>query len=323
MKTPLISIIVPVYNASNFIWRCLDSLLNQTYKNIEIVCIDDWSKDDSLEIISDYSKKDKRFVVISQKNQWAWIARNNWIKIANWNFITFVDSDDALEYDALEEIVNFLSEDTDIIISWIKIVDNNWKFFRTRIPDEKQWIYIELKFTSTQFKLYRRDLLISNNIGFWSCKIHEDLLFNVKAFSLTNKIKILSSAKYLNYQKCNPEWLTSNMKNELCNQEIISDLLRKIIDTLLYYKKYHTKTISFFSLKILIQDVFCYNSPKNINDIYIKNYKYIEKQLWKIWFYWQRWEEFKINFIINVFIFLTKFRLTNIIFWLKIKLLDK
>ena len=120
----LISIIIPIYNSEKFILRCLDSLINQTYNNIEIICVDDWSKDNSLGLINDYKGKDNRIVIISQKNQWAGIARNNWIKIANWDFITFVDSDDALELDAIEEMVKCLDEDTDIIISWIKIINN-------------------------------------------------------------------------------------------------------------------------------------------------------------------------------------------------------
>lgn len=323
MKNSLISIIVPVYNASQFIWRCLDSLLWQTYKNIEIVLIDDWSKDNSLDIINEYKNGDNRIIVISQKNQWAWIARNNGIKISTWDFITFVDSDDALESDAIGEMVKYLNKNTDIIISWIKRVDKDWNIFEECIPNKDWWLWMELKFTATQFKLYKRDLLINNNIEFWSCKIHEDLLFNIKAYSLTNNIKILPSAKYLNYQHCSSESLTLNMKNEICNWEVVWQLINNIVFIFTEQKKFNQEMSRFFVLKTLIQDILIYKSDNNTKKIYLDNYKFIEKYLWKIWFYRQKWETFSINFIINFFVFFTKIRAIGIILWLKKIVLDR
>ena len=320
MNNLIISIIIPIYNSENFIWRCLDSLINQTYKNIEIICVDDWSKDKSLNIVNNYKDKDNRIFVISQKNQWAGIARNNWIKIANWDFI---DSDDALELNAVEEMVRCLDEDTDIIISWIKIMNNVKNTIKLYIPQKKDWVWNELKFTATVFKLYRCKLIVDNDIKFWECKIHEDVIFSINAFSATDKIKILSKAWYINYQACNPHSLTVNIKNEILQESTISELLSNLTKIFLKYKKYDIKIMRFFLLKTLIQDVLFFKAWDDLADIYITNYKFIEKHLWKIWFYRQNWAAFPLNFIINFFVFCTKIRVIGVVLRLKRKVLDR
>lgn len=319
----LISIIIPIYNSEKFILRCLDSLINQTYNNIEIICVDDWSKDNSLGLINDYKGKDNRIVIISQKNQWAGIARNNWIKIANWDFITFVDSDDALELDAIEEMVKCLDEDTDIIISWIKIINNVKNTIKLYIPQKKDWIWNELKFTATVFKLYRRKLIEDNNIKFGECKIHEDVIFSINAFSATDKINILSKSWYINYQACNPNSLSMSMGKYILKDDMISSLLNNLMKILLKYKKYNIKTMRFFLSKTLIQDVLFFKAWNDLTDIYITNYKFIERHLWKIWFYRQNWASFPINFVINFFVFCTKIRVIGVFLRLKRKFLDK
>ncbi len=319
----LISIIIPIYNSEKFILRCLDSLINQTYNNIEIICVDDWSKDNSLGLINDYKGKDNRIVIISQKNQWAGIARNNWIKIANWDFITFVDSDDALELDAIEEMVKCLDEDTDIIISWIKIINNVKNTIKLYIPQKKDWIWNELKFTATVFKLYRRKLIEDNNIKFGECKIHEDVIFSINAFSATDKINTLSKSWYINYQACNPNSLSMSMGKYILKDDMISSLLNNLMKILLKYKKYNIKTMRFFLSKTLIQDVLFFKAWNDLTDIYITNYKFIERHLWKIWFYRQNWASFPINFVINFFVFCTKIRVIGVFLRLKRKFLDK
>ena len=319
----LISIIIPIYNSEKFILRCLDSLINQTYNNIEIICVDDWSKDNSLGLINDYKGKDNRIVIISQKNQWAGIARNNWIKIANWDFITFVDSDDALELDAIEEMVKCLNEDTDIIISWIKIINNVKNTIKLYIPQKKDWIWNELKFTATVFKLYRRKLIEDNNIKFGECKIHEDVIFSINAFSATDKINTLSKSWYINYQACNPNSLSMSMGKYILKDDMISSLLNNLMKILLKYKKYNIKTMRFFLSKTLIQDVLFFKAWNDLTDIYITNYKFIERHLWKIWFYRQNWASFPINFVINFFVFCTKIRVIGVFLRLKRKFLDK
>ena len=97
-----VSVIIPVYNVEKYLRQCLDSVLNQTLKEIEIICVDDGSTDASLDILREYERKDSRVKALCQKNQYAGVARNNGIKIAQGKYLVFLDSDDFFERDLLE-----------------------------------------------------------------------------------------------------------------------------------------------------------------------------------------------------------------------------
>lgn len=105
-EKPLISIIVPVYNTGEYLSRCLDSILNQTYKNIEVIIIDDGSTDDSLKIIREYAKRNSAIKYFTQNNSGQATARNKGIKYADGEYIMFVDSDDYVSNDFCEVAYN-------------------------------------------------------------------------------------------------------------------------------------------------------------------------------------------------------------------------
>ena len=105
-KEKLISVIVPVYNVEQHIHKCIDSIINQTYKNLEIILVDDGSPDKCPKICDEYAKKDKRIKVIHQKNKGVSVARNNGIKKAIGEWITFVDADDWLEENYCRTLIN-------------------------------------------------------------------------------------------------------------------------------------------------------------------------------------------------------------------------
>lgn len=106
----LVSIIVPVYNIEKYIGNCIDSLVSQTYENLEIICIDDGSKDKSAEIIREYCKKDSRIVYVYQDNAGVSTARNRGLDIARGKYIMFADGDDYLHYQAVEILYNCIAE---------------------------------------------------------------------------------------------------------------------------------------------------------------------------------------------------------------------
>lgn len=105
-----VSIVIPIYNVEKYINRCLDSLINQTYKNIEIICVNDGSKDNSLQILKEYQKKDNRIIIIDKMNAGVSSARNDAIRKSTGSYITFVDADDWLELDAIESLYNTMRE---------------------------------------------------------------------------------------------------------------------------------------------------------------------------------------------------------------------
>jgi len=103
---PLISVIVPVYNAEEFIRKCLDSIINQTYRNLEVILVDDGSPDKSGKICDDYSLEDSRIKVIHQQNQGLSLARNNGMSMATGDFFAFVDSDDYIDADMFKILLD-------------------------------------------------------------------------------------------------------------------------------------------------------------------------------------------------------------------------
>ena len=115
MKNPKISIIIPVYNTQEYLPKCLDTLVNQTYSNLEIICVDDGSTDESLRILNEYAAKDSRIIVHSQKNGGASIARNYGLNIATGDYVSFIDSDDWVYLTLYQSFVDAISSADKII----------------------------------------------------------------------------------------------------------------------------------------------------------------------------------------------------------------
>jgi glycosyltransferase involved in cell wall biosynthesis len=113
---PLISIIIPVYNVEKYLSECLDSIMNQTFSDIEIICINDGSTDNSLAYLEKYSQKGSRVIVINQENKGQAVARNIGIKAAKGKYVLFVDSDDWIAQNSCETLLSYLTEDIDLII---------------------------------------------------------------------------------------------------------------------------------------------------------------------------------------------------------------
>ena len=111
----ILSVIIPVYNAAGFLPRCLDSLCGQTYSNLEMICVDDGSTDNSAAILDAYAAKDDRIKVIHQENAGVSAARNVGLAVASGDFVTFVDADDWLEPDAYEKVIAHMEEGVDMV----------------------------------------------------------------------------------------------------------------------------------------------------------------------------------------------------------------
>ena len=127
-NTSLITIIVPVYNAKKYLHDCIESILSQTYHNLEIILIDDGSTDGSEKFVDDYAKSDKRIKVVHQKNMGLSSARNTGLKHATGKYITFVDSDDRIEPNMIENLFNALIDSqADIAICSFKEIYPNGK----------------------------------------------------------------------------------------------------------------------------------------------------------------------------------------------------
>ncbi len=205
-----ISIIVPVYNTADFLPRCLDSIINQTYKNIEVIAVDDGSSDNSLEVLYKYAKQYPQIRVIHQENAGVTVARIRGINEANGAWIGFVDSDDYIEPDMYFVLLNnALLHNADISHCGYRMVFNDGRvnFFyntnQTIVQDNEKGIIDLLEGTMVEpglcNKLFRKDLLHKavNNSNFdKSIKINEDLLLNFFIFNHSHKSVFLDICPY-------------------------------------------------------------------------------------------------------------------------------
>lgn len=184
--TPKISFIIPVYNVEEYLGQCLDSVLAQSYENFEAICIDDGSTDSSLNILKKYEKKDKRIKIISQKNQGVSVARNAGLDAARGEYISFVDSDDAIDAEFIKTMLTALEENPQADFAWVDVQKGSElkkcdsKKAQAKIYNHIFSHYLKRKkpkvLSSIWNKLYRRELL--SNIRFPpNISIGEDLVF--------------------------------------------------------------------------------------------------------------------------------------------------
>lgn len=203
-----VSIVVPVYNTGKKLKICLDSIINQTYKNFEVILINDGSTDNSGQICDYYSNTDSRFIVIHKQNEGVSVARNIGINLASGYYLVFVDSDDKIKPNMLEKmVINLENSQADVLISGITFVQNN-KILSEKIPESsgvagtQVWEYIS-KVDSDLYgyvsnKLYKLDIIKKYNIYFdKNRKIQEDLDFAIRVFSKCNTFYLLQESYYL------------------------------------------------------------------------------------------------------------------------------
>lgn len=233
-----VSIIVPVFNADKYLDKCLNSLTNQTYKDIEIILINDGSTDKSENIINEYKKIDNRIKVIEQKNQGCMISRLNGIKNANGEYCMFVDSDDWIEENTVESLTRMIMLTKADLIKFRFIYEPSKKEQETYI-DEKEVLFTgerkrELYYTfmttarlnNLANQIVKTNLFEINNNDFKK-KINqgEDFMINIQLFFKAEKILITNDI-YYHYLK-NEDSITNNMNT--------SKIIKNIEDLLYVY----------------------------------------------------------------------------------------
>lgn len=233
MSSPLISVIIPVYNVEKYLKECLDSVLNQTLRNIEVICVDDESTDNSLAILREYEKLDQRIIVIQQQNSGAGVARNKGINIARGDYLSFLDSDDWYPNNQiLEKLYNNAKRENMLISGGSVILWNGDKKI-TRFNDslkgnvfEKEGIinYIDYQYDyAYQRFIYSRKMLIENAVYFPPYRRFQDPPFFVKAMIVSSKFYAISEPTYCyRYTPKHIEW----------NEKKVLDLIEGLIDNL-------------------------------------------------------------------------------------------
>lgn len=214
---PKVSIIIPVYNVARYLRKCLDSCISQTFKEIEIICINDGSTDNSLDILDEYASEDKRIVLLSQENHGQGIARNKGIDISSGEYLMFIDPDDWIEPDTVETIYNKFVETKVNLIQFNYDIRNDDGTFRKNKQFSKQlkkhynyklqdndiynWKQIKLKSIQNMSmciwdKAYSANLIKNNNIKLAPNKYGEDHILSISSNLLADKILYLNKYFY-------------------------------------------------------------------------------------------------------------------------------
>ena len=242
MNTKLISIIIPVYNAEQYLDMCLTSVCNQTYTNLEIIVVNDGSSDCSLDIIKKYAKQDSRIIVLNQKNQGVSYARNSGLEIATGEYIIFLDSDDWITNDCCEAAFREAESSKADVVFWSYIREYEKKSKTTLLFDDaaihwnsqnikklyKRMIGLtgeELKqpqkidsLITVWGKLYKKSII--GDIRFVDTNIigtDEDALFNIQVFTNVKSATYIPKAM-LHYRKYNMNSMTHYYKKNLVSQ---------------------------------------------------------------------------------------------------------
>ena len=228
MRNIKISVIIPVYGVEKYIRQCLESVINQSYKNLEIIVVNDGTKDNSMKIVEEYLE-DKRIKVINKENGGLSSARNRGIEEATGEYISFVDSDDWINLDLYRKIVENI-KDEDVLIFDILEYDEIQKKFKeeTMIKNKKDikkynkgyLFYLETQYACWN-KIYKREYLKKLKINFIEAIIYEDVCWSMKTLFLTNNIKFLDFIGY--YYRINREgsiiYETKIFKKNLLKEE--------------------------------------------------------------------------------------------------------
>ena len=217
MRQPLVSVIIPIHNVESYIDECLKSVVEQTYQNMEIVCIDDGSTDDSLIILKKYAQKDPRIKILSQENKGLSATRNIGLENASGTYCYFLDSDDMLYTFSVEVMVRYMMEFQLDILYFSGDVIYNEEELREMLPNENRiWmrnsfldhVYSGKEYfikvfgnglfpSPVQIQFYRTGYLRKNGLSFSEGYIHEDIFFSYKAALYAESVMAVKDFLYI------------------------------------------------------------------------------------------------------------------------------
>lgn len=276
MNKPLITVVIPVYNVEHYLKKCLDSIVNQKYSNLEIIIVNDGSTDNSEKICQEYLHSDKRINLITQKNQGLSAARNTGIDNAHGKYICFVDSDDYLDKHFVSELYHTLVKNkSDISVCDFWYVDGNGGKWSVRDKQNKNYSNIDaIKdiFSGKQEteimtwnKLYKKELFDKNKIHFPVGKIHEDNFTTYKLYYYANSISLIDKKLYYYLQRSN-----SIMGEKFNNKRL--DILAAIKEITTFFQN---------KAEEMKLDINCYEIKVKIslyNNMLKSDYAGVEKQ---------------------------------------------
>jgi len=228
----VVSIIVPVYNAEKTLGYCLESILNNTYKDYEIILINDGSKDNSQDIIDRYlNKYPRKISSYFQKNSGVAVARNKGIKYSKGKYLFFIDNDDYIDEDYIEKFVKALEESkAEMVIGGYRRVNPDGKEIFVRRARNTPWT--KYKMVAPWGRVYKRESLISSRLQFLENEIWEDVYFNILA-NYKLKVAIIDYVGYnWVYNPCSLSNTTYKTINPFVNLTKVFTIIKTEVDVI-------------------------------------------------------------------------------------------
>lgn len=318
MKTPIVSVLIPVYNVEKYVGKCLDSVISQTLNNIEIICVNDGSTDSSAEILEEYKKKDSRIKVITKENGGLPSARNAGLEVARGKYIGFVDSDDYIEPNMYEVMVNnAILHDSDVVICGANIFPEE--------PRANQWTYDVLSPRARHYDKFDSDILfrdVDTSPFLWRTIVSkrlidshdfrldedvilgEDKAFQCKIYPYAKGITVIPDKLY-NYYWCRPgSLMAQDVYEGLTNKvskhaKLVTSIAKYIGDSELdkKEKKIAIKNYLDWSIPFIYSDfIYCSLAEKiEISKQLIKCFEGIG--VYAFMGYWEDWKKEQYSYI--------------------------
>lgn len=282
-----VSIIIPVYNVEKYLRKCLESVICQTYQNIEIIIVIDGSLDNSSNIVYEFAKKDKRIKVIDRENKGVYLSRIDGIKASTGDYVVFVDSDDEIKENMIEVLLNeIVSSNTDLVrCKWLLNINN--KLIKEKVdiknynkilkkdfePYLYDLLYETIFFNSMCRQIVKKDILSNLDMNSSNLKYGEDLAFECQIINNINSFKIIDEYLYI-----------YNIHNDsITNIQNTSVIEKKILDCI-HINKLLYEYINIFIIK---------NREKYYNLVISKLYVNLTYQLINLNSTTKKYSEFK------------------------------
>ena len=271
-----VSVIVPVYNVELYLDRCLNSIKNQTLKEIEVIVVNDGTKDNSQKIIDEYVKKDKRFKSFIKENGGLSSARNYGMKYAKGEYLSFIDSDDYIEFDMFEKMYNLAKKYSSDVVE----CDFVWEYPNKNVYDKTKVSsndYSDLRVVAWN-KLYKRSFIEKLNINFTEGVRYEDVDWCYKYLPFMKNFKSLNEVMYHYIQR---DSSIANTQNEK-----VRDIFIVLDNIIKYYKEKnlygeYKEELEYFFLRILLGSSYkriIGITDKNLREKILKeNWQYLNK----------------------------------------------
>lgn len=284
MKKPKLSIIVPVYNVEKYLCQCLDSIVNQTIADIEVICVNDGSCDHSLNILEEYKQKDSRIHIISKENDGLGAARNTGINAAQGDYIGFVDSDDFIELDMFQKLYErAVATEADVAIGNIRLFHDDTSKIESYREEkrykeiaalnvftvrEAPWI---LENIGVWDRIYKRNFIERYSLRNPEHVIYEDALFSFQTSILASKITLVSDAYYI-YRKGTGTAITDReIKNNAYKFDFLTNCkaIKEFMFTNMVYEAFKENYLNYFYKNALWHQSNILNYVK-FKDFYIR-----------------------------------------------------